>query len=223
MSTKKEPDMKYSGIIEPIKWLLQWASAKMSNIATLVFLVAFFGLLYVAYSFSGVASEAMVRRYLEPKMNPDKMHSVAKRLREMGADSVVIYIASAQEGWRRPVFVLIGDTVHSEFTGRPEALYAELSPMDTPKEFKQKSTYNNSVHIVQMGRVVCDDQTPSSKLDDHLTDIGVTWGCAIGIPPGISKYFIGAILVGYKDKQLNRLREGDIHQQLTLAAYELLQ
>ncbi len=208
--------------VDPLKWFLQWVGAKPSNLLTFVVLLTFLAVGYSVYINSGQLSNAMVAHFFAPRIDHAKLHTVAKRLREMGADSVVIYEADASQGWRRPLYVQIGDMLHPEFTGRTESLYLPYNPTDSDEEKARKAIYNDNVHQLQMGGFVCADQAPSSDFGEYIYAQGITWGCGVGIPPGVSKYFLGAVLVGYKNKEQRQRSIGDIRQQVTIAAYELL-
>lgn len=81
-----------------------------------------------------------------------------------------------------------------------EGVTEELFPTDGKRGETDELRYFKQIKNVVAGGMVCDKHVPDSATGEYLEATGVTWGCAISIPPK-ARSLIGALTVGFTQEQ----------------------
>lgn len=136
-----------------------------------------------------------------PELDETKFKEISESLIKIGANSVSIYSADLGSASRKLVYARIGNSELTDFVGDTDSLYLRITGSESDKEIREKAIQNEHVVKAQNGEFICTNELlPTSRYGSYLQKTGIVSGCAIGIPSGFSKYFVGIITVGFNRK-----------------------
>jgi hypothetical protein len=133
----------------------------------------------------------------EPHLDESTYPKIASELIKNGAVSVSIFSVNVGSASRRLEYSQINNDIQKDHVGDHDFLYMRLSASDTVEQSIEKSRYNDAIHALQNGEFVCGSHVPATRYGLLLREKSVVTGCAIGIPSGLSYYFVGVISVGF--------------------------
>lgn len=156
-----------------------------------------------------------------PTLDPNKYAEIAKKLTKDGAKNVSIYEVDLGLAARKLVYAEIDGEQSQAYIEDRDSLYARLNPRDTDADKIRKADYNESVIRLQNGEYTCQTLEANARYGEFLLKNGVTSTCAIGLPTGATRHFVGAIVVGF-DKELDSGQEDLMRSSLFSAAESIL-
>lgn len=142
---------------------------------------------------------SQVKRLLdvEPQLNASTYPKIAEELSARGVASVSILSVDVGAATRRLEYSQINNVVQKKYVGDYDFLYMRLSPGESAAAMMDKARYNDAIIALQSGEFVCGTHVPATRYGLLMSDKGVITLCAIGIPSGLSAYFVGIIAVGF--------------------------
>lgn len=138
----------------------------------------------------------------EPVLNRDIFKEITSELIANGATSASIFSINLGRATRTLEYCQIGIETCTTNVGDADFLYKRINESYTDEMLIQASIYNDGVYVLQSGGFICADHKAATRFGEKLATKGVVYGCAIGIPSGITDYFVGVISVGF-DRKLN--------------------
>lgn len=156
-----------------------------------------------------------------PTLDPNKYAEIGKKLTKDGAKSVSIYEVDLGLAARKLVYAEIDGEQSQAYLEDRDSLYARLNPRDTDADKIRKANYNESVIRLQNGEYTCQMLEANARYGEFLLKNGVTSTCAIGLPTGATRHFVGAIVVGF-DKELDSGQEDLMRSSLFSAGESIL-
>jgi hypothetical protein len=198
-SKKAEGVNQSSVIIELIRSIKDYLKGRpVVSVMALMFAVL---ICYQVYanntSLSYVISQAKRISNFEPQMDESTYPQIASELIKNGATSVSIFSVNIGAATRKLEYSQINNDIQKNHIGDQDFLYVRLSDADSIEKSIDKSRYNDAIHALQNGEFVCGNHVPSTRYGFLLREKSVVTGCAIGIPSGLSYYFVGIISVGF--------------------------
>lgn len=183
----KNLDGKEGSLIALAKWFLCRLTWKL--IAQLLVMVLLGGILYGAWEARTKLLSDALNHWGQPEIVLDRLPALLDGLvNELQPDSVFVWAASAASDTRRPIMVWIKGVRRPELEGRVEPLF--------PDNPERMSSVVRLIH----GEEFCIDFSPWSVTGKALTEAGITWMCAVGIPPD-DAHLVGVITVGFANKR----------------------
>jgi len=146
-----------------------------------------------------------------PQLDEKKFKEISESLIKIGASSVSIYSADLGSASRKLLYARVGNAELADFLGDMDSLYARVTGNESDEEIRVKANQNEYVVKMQNGEFVCTNKlVPTSRYGLYLEKNGIVSGCAIGIPSGFSKYFVGILIAGFDrpldSKEIDLLR-----------------
>ncbi|MNF85503.1 hypothetical protein D3C84_679020 [compost metagenome] len=178
------------GLIRLAKWLICRLTWKL--IAQLTVLSVLSGLSYFAWEARWNLSAMAVNHWGEPEIKMERLPAVVDGLAtELSPDSIFVWSANVGSDTRRPMLVWIDGKRRPELEGGVEPLFP-----DDPARM------GVVVRLIR-GEEFCLEHAPWSPVGKVLASNGVSWVCAVGIPPEYAS-LVGVITIGFREK-----REGE--------------
>ena len=189
-----------SGLFDAIKDLVWWQKIIVFGSIILILVVSykFFNSDQTFFEFVKEGRAAFSEQH-SPVIDKTKIKEVGKKLEKDGYDSVSIYEIKLGSSNRTLVYASVGGFETQESIGDRESLYARASSRDQEQDTLRKARYNELVFKLQNGDFTCDNLEPASKHGFFLEKNGIKYICAIGIPSGVTDYFVGSIVLGFKN------------------------
>lgn len=171
--------------------LAKWFFEKMTwrKIAQIAVLSALCGISYFVWEARWKLSALAVNHWGEPEIQMDRLPAVVEGLAaELQPDSIFVWSANVGSDTRRPMFVWLDGVRRPELEGGVEPLF----PDDAAR-------MGLVVQLIR-GEEFCLKHAPWSPVGKVLASNGVSWICAVGIPPEYAS-LVGVITVGFKEKR----------------------
>jgi hypothetical protein len=156
-----------------------------------------------------------------PTLDPSKFSDIAQSLTKAGAKSVAIYDVDLGGVQRTLVYATMDGEPEKNFVGDKDSLYARLGVRDHDDDRLRKGRYNEIVFKLQNGDFVCDNLEPTTRYGAYLLKNEVKYTCAIGLPTGLTKFFIGSIVVGF-DGEFDSSQEDFMRSSLYQSGQDIL-
>lgn len=173
------------GAIELLKLLVEKVTWKL--IAQLSVATVLTGVFYITWDNRSRLSTIALSRWGYPEINIKRLPEAADGLSaELQPTTIFFWSVNVSSNTRRAIYVWANGSRRPELEGRIEMLF--------PDDFEG---VNHVVRLVR-GEEFCDELNSWTPLRTLLKDAGVVWGCAVAIPPEMSR-LIGAITVGFSD------------------------
>jgi hypothetical protein len=156
-----------------------------------------------------------------PILDPSKFESIAQSLTKAGAKSVAIYDVDLGGVQRTLVYAAMDGDPEKNFIGDKDSLYARLGVRDNDDDRLRKGRYNEMVFKLQNGDFVCENLEPTTRYGAYLFKNEIKYTCAIGLPTGLTKFFMGSIVVGF-DGEFDSSQEDFMRSSLYQAGQDIL-
>ena len=156
-----------------------------------------------------------------PTLDPSKFESIAQSLTKAGAKSVAIYEVDLGGVQRTLVYATMDGDPEKNFIRDKDSLYARLGVRDNDDDRLRKGRYNEMVFKLQNGDFVCENLEPTTRYGAYLLKNEVKYTCAIGLPTGLTKFFMGSIVVGF-DGEFDSSQEDFMRSSLYQAGQDIL-
>lgn len=138
----------------------------------------------------------------EPSLNENSFKEITSDLISNGANSASIFSINLGRATRTLEYCQINENVCTTNIGDSDFLYKRIDKSHTKEMLIEASIYNDGVYVLQSGGFICGNHKAATRFGERLSNKGIVFGCAIGIPSGITDYFVGVISVGF-DRELN--------------------
>ena len=171
-----------------LKWFVDRLSWRL--IAQLAVLTLLCGTSYLTWESRGRLTTLALDKFGQPSIQPELFPQLIEGLvADLAPDSIFVWSANPGRDTRRPMLVWIDGKRRTELEDRVEPLFP-----DDP---------NKVGLVVQLlrGEEFCVDHAPWSPIGKILASDGITWVCAVGIPPEETS-LVGIITVGFREKRL---------------------
>ena len=191
-----------------------------------------FGALFIIAGYNFIVSDKTVFEFVKearsafssnepPQLDKSKYVQIGKSLTKDGAKTVSIYEVDLGGVSRTLVYSIINGEESKDTLGDRDSLYSRLGVRDNDADKLRKANYNEMVFRMQNGEFTCQNLEPSTRHGAFLAKNDVKYTCAIGIPTGFTKYFVGAIVVGF-DKEFDSSQEDFMRSSLAQAGQDIL-
>jgi hypothetical protein len=189
-----------SGLFDAIKDLVWWQKIIVYGSIILITVISykFYDSEQTFFEFIKEGRAAFSEQH-NPVIDKTKIKDVGKNLEKDGYDSVSIYEIKLGSSSRTLVYASVDGFETQDAIGDREPLYARASSKDQDTDMLRKYRYNELVFKLQNGDFACENLEPASKHGFFLEKNGIKYICAIGIPSGVTDYFVGSIVLGFKN------------------------
>jgi hypothetical protein len=138
----------------------------------------------------------------EPVLNKDSFKKITSDLIANGANSASIFSINLGRATRTLEYCQIGTEVCTSNIGDADFLYKRIDKSYTDEMLIDASVYNDGIYVLQSGGFICAKHKAATRYGEKLSKSGIVYGCAIGVPSGVTDYFVGVISVGF-DRELS--------------------
>jgi hypothetical protein len=198
--------------IESLKWLLVWSSRSWKNFFTVVSFTVISTTFAMVYSSWDIVRPQLAERILKPHINAKRFEEVGQRLnKNTNAGIISISLVNISADARKIAYYTVGGEHDMSVEGFDDTLFNETSAADNAR----------TVRLIR-GERYCAEYNPETTVLSSKAAVynKIKYVCAISVPAGYSKEFLGIIAIGFEDKPRN---EYHVLNELVIAASRLLE
>ncbi|MFJ7315473.1 hypothetical protein ACIQVE_22485 [Pseudomonas sp. NPDC098747] len=175
-------------VIEFFKWFVGQLTWKLIAQLSVAFLLT--GIFYIVWDKRGTLVSIALSQWGYPEIDKERLPEFVDGLsKELNPATIFLWSVNVSNNTRRAVYVWANGVRRQELEGRVEMLF--------PDDIQG---VNNVVRLIR-GEQFCDEIKAWSPHITLLKESGVMWGCAVAIPPEISR-LIGAVTIGFSESRV---------------------